>query len=225
MAEVARDHYHGAVTGVLLAFVLARGGSLGAIEVGMLASLAAAGIRPELVVGASVGAINGAHYAADPTRSGVERLRGIWQRVARADVFPFSALGVLKGLLGSRQSLLDSAPLRALLERNLPGGSLEESAIPCVVTATDALDGSEVILRTGPTVEALLALPTPELDQRGSVDQDSHGSRTGDPDNSERARATSSWRLRTSASLRRGSEASLRWTLNATVVTAAKPGS
>src|SRR5204862_48348 len=49
---------------VTVAFVLGGGGVLGAHEVGMLRALGEAGIRPELVVGTSVGAINGAFVAA-----------------------------------------------------------------------------------------------------------------------------------------------------------------
>ena len=55
------------------AFVFAGGGSLGAVQVGMLKALARAGIAPDFVVGASVGAINGACYAASPDVAGVER--------------------------------------------------------------------------------------------------------------------------------------------------------
>ena len=48
------------------AFVLGGGGVLGAHEVGMLRALSQAGIRPDVIVGTSVGAINGAFVAADP---------------------------------------------------------------------------------------------------------------------------------------------------------------
>ncbi len=41
------------------AFVLAGGGSLGAVQVGMLETLVDQGISADLVVGASVGAVNG----------------------------------------------------------------------------------------------------------------------------------------------------------------------
>lgn len=140
-----------------LAFVLAGGGSLGAVEVGMLDALTDAGIRPDLVVGASVGAINGVYFAGDATRAGVERLRGVWNGVTRGDVFPWSMRGVLLGAVGQRRSLLESTHLRRLLEQQLPVRRLEETQIACYVTATDALDGSQVILSSGSAVEALLA--------------------------------------------------------------------
>jgi len=56
------------------AFVLAGGGSLGAVEVGMLRVLVAHGVRADLVVGASVGAINAAYYAGRPSPEGVAEL-------------------------------------------------------------------------------------------------------------------------------------------------------
>jgi Patatin-like phospholipase len=60
------------------AFVLGGGGILGAHEVGMLRALSEAGIRPDVVVGTSVGAINGALVAADPAWAAA-RLAGLWQ--------------------------------------------------------------------------------------------------------------------------------------------------
>ena len=68
------------------AFVLAGGGSFGAIQVGMMHSLAAHGISPDMVVGSSVGAINGAYYAGDPTLKGVLQLETIWRGLRRQDV-------------------------------------------------------------------------------------------------------------------------------------------
>src|SRR6201996_5618257 len=55
---------------VTTAFVLGGGGLLGAHEVGMLRALSEAGIKPDLVVGTSIGAINGAMVAAHPAGAG-----------------------------------------------------------------------------------------------------------------------------------------------------------
>ena len=69
------------------AFVFAGGGSFGAIQVGMLQSLVAHGITADMVVGSSVGALNGAFYAGDPTLKGVERLAAIWRGLSAAGRF------------------------------------------------------------------------------------------------------------------------------------------
>lgn len=139
------------------AFVLAGGGSLGAVQVGMLKALTRQRIVPDFVVGASVGAINGAYFAAEPDEAGVARLERVLSRLRRADVFPLSPLHSLLAILGRRDHLVTPTPLRALVESELPCGNLEEAKIPCHVVATDVLDGREVAISAGPVATALLA--------------------------------------------------------------------
>ncbi len=139
------------------AFVLAGGGSLGAVEVGMLQAMMARRIVPDMVVGTSVGAINGFHFAADPTSAGVDRLARIWCELTTSAVFPRSALRTVLALFGRRRSLLDPAPLEVLLEKHLPRRRIEEAVLPCTIIATDALGGGEVLLDSGNAVQALLA--------------------------------------------------------------------
>jgi predicted acylesterase/phospholipase RssA/CDGSH-type Zn-finger protein/ferredoxin/uncharacterized Fe-S cluster protein YjdI len=141
----------------LTAFVLAGGGSLGAVQVGMLAALTRRGIVADLVVGASVGAINAAYYAAEPDGRGVERLKRIWLELRRTDVFPFSPVACVRGFFGIADHLVAPAPLRYLIESELPYQSLENARLPCYVLATDALEGGEVVLSSGPAATALLA--------------------------------------------------------------------
>jgi hypothetical protein len=57
---------------------------LGAVEVGVLRALFRAGHRPDLVVGTSVGAINGVLVAADPAEAVTDRLVRMWPRGRRA---------------------------------------------------------------------------------------------------------------------------------------------
>lgn len=136
--------------------MLAGGGSYGAIQVGMLKELVAHGVRPDFVVGASVGAVNGAYFAGDPTAGGVARLTDIWCGLRRQDVFPVTLRRVV-GLLFDSESLVDPRGLRRLLESNLPYRDLEEAPLPLHVAATEMLSGSAVALSSGPAVEAVLA--------------------------------------------------------------------
>jgi NTE family protein len=64
------------------AFVLSGGGSLGAVQVGMLAEILAAGERPDLIVGTSAGALNGAFFAQEPSAAAVERMAVLWSRIS-----------------------------------------------------------------------------------------------------------------------------------------------
>jgi len=139
------------------AFVLAGGGSLGSVQVGMLLALAEAGIRPDMVIGASVGAINAAYFAGSPTVEGVRRLADIWAGLRRRDVFPFAPVRGALGALNRRNSLLRPAALRALILRTIPYHDLSQAEIPCHVVATDVLGGEEIRLSSGAVVEALLA--------------------------------------------------------------------
>lgn len=139
------------------AFVFAGGSSLGAIQVGMLKALVAHGMTADMVVGSSVGAINAAYFAGDPTPAGVARLEEIWRGMRRADVFPSHPIGSLFALFSQRGYVVDSAGLGRLLERHLPYKRLEEAKLPCHIIATDMLEGIEIRLSSGPAVQALLA--------------------------------------------------------------------
>jgi NTE family protein len=137
------------------AFVFAGGGSLGAVQVGMLGELVRAGERPDFVVGASVGALNACYFAGNPDPDGVARLAEIWRKLKGADVFPLSVRGAFGWLSGSG-SLFDPSGLRRVIGRHLPFRNLEDSAIPVHVVATD-LGGASVCLSSGPASDAILA--------------------------------------------------------------------
>jgi NTE family protein len=137
------------------AFVFAGGGSLGAVQVGMLRVLTEAGLRPDFIVGSSVGALNAGFFAGDPTSGGVERLGEIWRSLRRRDIFPLT-LGAALKWLGPTEALCDSGGLRRLIERNLPYRQLEDAAVPLHVVATN-FGGETVRLSSGPAPEAILA--------------------------------------------------------------------
>jgi NTE family protein len=139
------------------AFVFDGGGSLGAVEVGMLKALISHGIQADFVVGSSVGALNAAYFAGEPTGDGVQRLEQIWLGVRRRDVFPIGPLRGFLGFFGWRDHLLDPTPLRRLIERNIQYRRLEEARIPCHVVATDLMGGGDVRFSSGPAVEIILA--------------------------------------------------------------------
>ena len=138
------------------AFVMAGGGSHGAAQVGMLRALVAAGVKADFIVGTSAGAINGTFFASEPTADGVERLARIWSGISRQHVYPLSALGWVRGLLGSQSHLLDPSGLRSVITRSLPVKRLEETRIPCAVIGARAADGEEVVFTRGVAVDAVL---------------------------------------------------------------------
>jgi NTE family protein len=138
------------------AFVFAGGGSFGAIQVGMLQSLAAHGIGADMVVGSSVGALNGAFYASDPTLDGVKRLAEIWRGLHRHDVFPITWRTLL-GFLWRRDFLIPHDGVRKLIDDHIPFRNLQDAAMPVHIVATDIITGDSIVLSEGSTAEAIVA--------------------------------------------------------------------
>ncbi len=140
------------------AFVLAGGGNLGAIQVGMLAALRERGIAPDLLVGTSAGALNVAYVAG--VGSDADSLYGLarlWLRTRRRDVFPIDPVRQLLALRGRRPSLCSPESLRRLIAAALPYQRLEDAATPVYVIATNVLTGEAVSLGSGDVVTAVLA--------------------------------------------------------------------
>ena len=136
--------------------MLAGGGSFGAIQVGMMHALAKHGIVPDIVVGSSVGALNGAYFAGDPTLHGVLQLETIWRGLKRKDVFPVTWRTLL-GFLWRGDFLVPQDGIRRLLDEHLPYRDLEEAKLPVHVVATDIVTGDSVVMSEGPAAEAIIA--------------------------------------------------------------------
>lgn len=140
------------------AFVLSGGGSLGAVQVGMMQALADRDVEPDLLVGASAGALNAAYIAGRGfSRGTVDDLASIWTRLRRQDVFPFAPHQHLLALAGVRPSLCSSRGLRRLIDEHLDYDDLQTAALPIHVVTTDVLSGTEVLLSTGQPGPAVLA--------------------------------------------------------------------
>lgn len=140
------------------AFVLSGGGPYGALQVGMLRALLERSIVPDFIVGSSVGAVNGALLAFDPTPGGVARLSAIWQNLDDDDIFPgarFKASWARMLMRGNR--VFDNSGLRKMVETRIGKARFEEAQIPYSIVATDQETGDEVLFNSGDLIEPLLA--------------------------------------------------------------------
>ena len=122
----------------------------------MLAELMANGVKPDLVVGVSVGALNGAFLAYDPSPATVERMIDLWSRIRTRDILPVS-IASLWGLIGRRGYLAHSHGIRRVLERELPYRGFDALHVPLYIVAADQLTGDEVLLSTGSVIDSVLA--------------------------------------------------------------------
>ena len=140
-----------------LAVVLGGGGVLGAHEVGMLRALAESGIEPDVVLGTSVGAINGAFYAADPTVEGVERLSALWRETGRGEVSAGILLRRVTTLARTGTHLQSLSEVRQRLLEVLPVERIEELPVPFQCVAASIERAAEHWFASGPLADVVLA--------------------------------------------------------------------
>jgi NTE family protein len=158
-------------------FVLGGGGVLGAVEVGMLRALLECGIRPDLVVGTSIGAFNGAAVAAQPEPEVADRLTELWSAPEAKAVYGDSVARQIRRF-ATRTHLHSPGPLRRLLERELgPAKRFEDLAVPFHCCAASIERAAEHWFSSGDLVPAVLAssavpglLPPVEIDGEHYID-------------------------------------------------------
>ncbi|HEY1823349.1 MAG TPA: patatin-like phospholipase family protein [Trebonia sp.] len=140
-----------------VAFVFQGGGSLAAPQVGMMRALADAGLRPDLVIGSSAGALNAVAFASDPTQAGLDVLDAVWRSLARRQVAPFSARALLAIAARRGGGLVSQSALRGLLAGLPVPRTLDGTSIPAHVVVTELATGTPLVISDGETVPALLA--------------------------------------------------------------------
>ncbi|MCO5992039.1 patatin-like phospholipase family protein [Actinoallomurus rhizosphaericola] len=138
------------------AFVLGGGGLLGAHEVGMLRALAEAGIRPDLIVGTSVGAFNGAFVASDPEKA-ADLLTQAWQGEGAGSVFAGSFFSRVSTLIRSGTHLHSTELLATALDALIPADRIEDLAVPFHCVAANIERAEARWFTRGPLVPAVLA--------------------------------------------------------------------
>ena len=160
------------------AFVLGGGGNLGAVQVGMVKALLEQGIKPDLILGCSVGALNGAAIAGDPTAAGADRLVAAWRGLRTGELFPNPGItSVMTLVRRGRHARGNNGSLRRLVEEVATFRTFEEAAVPLQVVATSLTSGAERWFHSGPIVEPILAsaalpavFPPVEIDGELHVD-------------------------------------------------------
>jgi NTE family protein len=145
---------------MMIAFVLSGGGNRGALQAGALLALLERGVRPDLIVGTSVGALNAVALAADPTPAGARRLAEGWVRIRRSDVFPGNSLTVGWRILTGQGSLHGQANFARHVLATLPPNMrrFKDLQVPCVVTATSLTSGQLRLFGADPNERLLDAI-------------------------------------------------------------------
>jgi NTE family protein len=163
---------------VTTAFVLGGGGVLGAAEVGMLRALFERDITPDLVLGTSVGALNGALVARDPSIGVIERLTELWLTVSSSrDVYGDRPLRTMRRAVSTGTHIYSPTPLRQRLEEEFGDVLIEDLPVRFQVCAAHIERAAEHWFDSGPLVDAVVAsaavpglLPPAEIDGEHYLD-------------------------------------------------------
>jgi NTE family protein len=163
---------------VTTAFVLGGGGILGAVEVGMLRALLERGITPDLVLGTSVGALNGALVAREPRLPVIERLTDLWAETARSrDVYGDRPLRTVRRAVATGTHIYSARPLTQRLEDELGDTTFEDLEVRLQVCAASIERSAEHWFDSGPLVPAIVAsaavpglLPPAEVETEWGVE-------------------------------------------------------
>ncbi len=140
-----------------IGFVLGGGGSLGAIQVGMLEALSDHGITPDVVAGTSVGSLNAAVVALNPTGA-ANRLSHAWARIRRNQIFPGGLLAQARTLQHTKTHLFPNTGLAVVIADFLGATTtFDDLALPFSAVTTDMAIASPYVIDKGPLLPALLA--------------------------------------------------------------------
>jgi NTE family protein len=123
----------------------------------MLRALFERGVVPDLIVGTSIGAMNGAAVAAAPTLETIDKLEDMWTTLDKNEVFSGSMLAGAANLVKTRTSLQPNQPLRRLIKKMLPTSTFEELAVPFQCVAASIETAAEHWFSEGPLIDAILA--------------------------------------------------------------------
>lgn len=139
------------------ALVLSGGGNLGAIQVGILRAVSAEGFRPDLIVGTSIGALNGVVLAFHPDDEGLARLARIWSNLRHDLSFAYNPLHLLRNAAFKRYCLVDSTFLRRILDEHIREDDFAAAELPLYVVATNLTQGTKHVFVSGRVSDAVLA--------------------------------------------------------------------
>lgn len=160
-----------------LAFVFPGGGALGAYQVGVLEALTDAGVRADMLIGVSAGAVNASLFAWNQGPDGLRRVEQIWRSLRRRDLLRLHPGRMVLALSGRRPSMIDNRYGKQWLERNLGMRRIEDAPIQLAIVATDLETGRATAFTSGEVVSAALAssafpgaYPPVERDGRWYID-------------------------------------------------------
>lgn len=140
-----------------VAFVLGGGGLRGAAEVGMIKALAETKVQPDIVVGTSIGSINGAIAASGPLDQMADQLEGMWSHLESSGILRDGLVTRMTNLVRHRTHMHSNTAMRELLLEWLPYHKFEDLPTPFQCSAACIETSAERWFDSGTLIDAILA--------------------------------------------------------------------
>lgn len=141
----------------LTAFVLLGGGSRGAAQAGALATILEHGICPDVIIGVSAGAWNGAYLAVDPTPERARKLCDIWAGLKNSDLLGGGWWRAAVSAVSGRASLYSADGPLGVAHRYMEKLFFEELKTPLHILAANLTTGQPMLFSSGRILPAVLA--------------------------------------------------------------------
>jgi len=133
----------------IVGLVLGAGAARGFAHIGVIKTLEAQGIRPDIIVGSSAGSVIAALFASGATGNDLNRLALNLDEATIADWgLPFA---------GRFGGLIKGDALQNMVNREVQNKTIEQMRIPLGIVATELQSGKGVLFRNGNTGQAVRA--------------------------------------------------------------------
>ena len=138
-----------------LALVLSGGGASGIVQVPFLEELVRRGVRPDLIVGSSVGAVNGAFLALHP--NDIDGLAELWMELRSTRLWHRNLLRIGRNLLTRGTSLYSNRFLRELFKHHVTIDEVSATEIPMFIVTTSLSSGRKHVVSSGELLASVMA--------------------------------------------------------------------
>ncbi|MCX7618954.1 patatin-like phospholipase family protein [Tepidiforma sp.] len=138
-----------------LALVLGGGGTLGVVQAAYIQAAFELGFRPDIVIGTSVGALNGAWVAMYPDDP--QGLLDVWRGLGRIRVLRWNPLHLAARVTRNPRALRDNDIVRGLIDAHVRDLRFEDARLELAVVATNLTRGRKHLFREGPLAPAIAA--------------------------------------------------------------------
>ncbi len=137
------------------ALVLGGGGAYGVVQAAYVHAAREAGFEPAMVVGTSVGALNGAWVALHPEES--EELLRIWQGLDQLRILRLNPLRLARKIVRTPMGICDHDIVPRLITDHLDGQCFDDTQLPLAVVTTNLSRSCKQVFTSGTLEQAILA--------------------------------------------------------------------